>query len=183
MLPQVHLTLHSSMPGSRWGIIPSWLSGLLRSFLYSSFVYSCHLFLTSSASVRSMPFLPFIVPTFAWNVPLVSLIFLKRSLVSYSRWGEYAISWLCVTSDSVHFVDRLGWSHLLLSCCKAGSWVGSMPTKITHKGKNNFERKLGWEKKENEMCLIQKKKKRLTSVYYYDETLQKRRLCDLKKSI
>lgn len=30
------------------------------------------------------------------------------------------------------------------------------------------------------MCLIKKKKKRLTSVYYYDETLQKRRLCDLK---
>ena len=44
-------------------------------------VYSCHLFLISSASVRSIPFLSFIVPIFAWNVPLVSLIFLKRSLV------------------------------------------------------------------------------------------------------
>ena len=30
------------------------------------------------------------------------------------------------------------------------------------------------------MCLIKKKEKSLTSVYYYDETLQKRRLCDLK---
>ena len=49
-------------------------------FLYSS-VYSCHLFLISSASVRSMPFLSFIVPIFTWNVPLVSLIFLKRCLV------------------------------------------------------------------------------------------------------
>ena len=37
--------------------------------------------LISSASVRSMPFLSFIEPIFAWNVPLVSLIFLKRSLV------------------------------------------------------------------------------------------------------
>ena len=51
------------------------------SFLYSSYVYSCHLLLMSSASVRSRPFLSFIEPIFAWNVPLVSLIFLKRSLV------------------------------------------------------------------------------------------------------
>ena len=45
------------------------------------FQYPCHLFLISSASVRSIPFLSFIVRIFAWNVPLVSLIFLKRSLV------------------------------------------------------------------------------------------------------
>ena len=44
-------------------------------------MYSCHLFLISSASVRSIMFLSFIVPIFAWNVPIVSLIFLKRSLV------------------------------------------------------------------------------------------------------
>ena len=50
-------------------------------FLYSSFLYSCHLFLISSASVMSIPFLSFIEPIFAWNVPLVSLIFLKTSLV------------------------------------------------------------------------------------------------------
>ena len=36
--------------------------------------------LISSASVRSIPFLSFIESIFAWNVPLVSLIFLKRSL-------------------------------------------------------------------------------------------------------
>ena len=34
-----------------------------------------------SASVRSIPFLSFIEPINAWNVPFVSLIFLKRSLV------------------------------------------------------------------------------------------------------
>ena len=52
----------------------------MKIFLYSS-VYICHLFLISSASVRSIPFLSFIVPIFAWNVPLESLIFLKISLV------------------------------------------------------------------------------------------------------
>ena len=50
-------------------------------FLYSSSVYSCHLFLIPSTSVRTIPFLSFIEPIFAWNIPLVSLIFLKRSLV------------------------------------------------------------------------------------------------------
>ena len=76
-----HLTLHPRMSGSNPMITPSQLSGSWRSFLYSSSVYSYHLFLISSASVRSIPFLSFIVPIFAWNVPLVSLIFLKRSLV------------------------------------------------------------------------------------------------------
>ena len=60
-----------------------WLSNSCRSlrpFLYTS-VYFCHLFLISSASVKSLPFLTFIVPIFAWNVPLVNPIFLKRSLV------------------------------------------------------------------------------------------------------
>ena len=80
MLPKAHLTSHSRMSDSRWVITPSWLSGLWSSFFYSS-VYSCHLFLTASASVRSRPFLSFIEPIFAWNIPLVSLIFLKRSLV------------------------------------------------------------------------------------------------------
>ena len=80
-LPKAHLTSHSRMSGSRWVITPSWLSGSLRPFLYSSSVYSCHFFLISYASIRSIPFLSFIEPVFAWNVPLVSLIFLKRSLV------------------------------------------------------------------------------------------------------
>ena len=81
MLPKAHLTLHSRMPGSRWVITPSWLSGSWRSFLYRSFVYSWHLLLISSISVRSLQFLSFIALIFAWNFPLVSQIFLKRSLV------------------------------------------------------------------------------------------------------
>ena len=81
MLFKAHLTSHSRMSGSRWVTTLLWLSGSWRSFLYNSSVYYCHLFLISSASVRSIPCLSFIEPIFAWNVPLVSLIFLKRSLV------------------------------------------------------------------------------------------------------
>ena len=81
MLPKAHLTLHSRMSGSRWVIKPLWLSGSWRCFLYSSSVYSCHLFLISPAYVRSILFLSFIVPIFAWNVPLVFLVFLKTSPV------------------------------------------------------------------------------------------------------
>ena len=80
MLPKAHLTSHTRMTGSMWVITPLWLSGSLRPFLYSS-VYPCHLFLIFYASVRSLPFLSFIMPIFAWNVSLVSLIYLTRSLV------------------------------------------------------------------------------------------------------
>ena len=48
MLPKAHLTWHFRMSGSRWVITPSWLSVSLRSLLFSSSVYSCHLFLISS---------------------------------------------------------------------------------------------------------------------------------------
>ena len=67
--PKPLLTSHSRMSGSRWVITASWLSGSWRPFLYSS-VFYCHLLLLSSDSVGSMPFLFFIVPIFAWNVPL-----------------------------------------------------------------------------------------------------------------
>ena len=55
--------------------------GSWSSFLYRFSVYSCHLFLISFTYVRSLPFLSFLVPILAWNVPLISLIFLKKSLV------------------------------------------------------------------------------------------------------
>ena len=70
MLPKAHLTSHSRMSGSRWVTTPLWLSGSLRPFLYHSPVYSYHLFLISTPSVRSLLFLSFIVPilheTFSW---------------------------------------------------------------------------------------------------------------------
>ena len=51
MLSKAHLTSHSRMSGSRTVITPAWVSGSWRSFVNSSSVYSCHLFLISSASV------------------------------------------------------------------------------------------------------------------------------------
>ena len=46
MFPKAYLTSHSRVSGSGWVITPSWLSGSLGLFWYSS-VYSCHLFLIS----------------------------------------------------------------------------------------------------------------------------------------
>ena len=80
MLPKVHLTLEYRMSGSSWVITPSWLLGSLKSFLSSS-VYPCYLFLIFSTPVRAIHFLSFVVPNFAWNGPLISLTFSKRSLV------------------------------------------------------------------------------------------------------
>ena len=128
MLPKAHLTLHCRMSGFRWVITPSWLSGSWRSFLYSFSVYSCPLFLTCSASVRSIPFLSFIVPIFAWNVSLISLVFLKRPLVlplllfssiSFYHWGR--LSYLSLLffgtlhSDAYIFPFLLWFSLLFFS--------------------------------------------------------------------
>ena len=81
MVPKTLLTSYSRISGSRWVITPSWLSGLWRYFLYSRSMYPCHLFLIPSASSKSISFLSFIEPIFALNIPLASLISLKRSLV------------------------------------------------------------------------------------------------------
>ena len=78
MLPKAHVISYSRISGYRWVTAPSWVSGSLRSFFYSS-VCSCHRLLISSASVSSL--LSFVVPIFAWSVPLVCPVFLKRSLV------------------------------------------------------------------------------------------------------
>ena len=109
MVPKAHLTSHSRMSGSRWVwvITPSWLSGSWRSFLYIC-LYSCHLFLISSASVSSTLLLFFIEPIFAWNIPLVSLIFLKRSLVYPT---------LLSSSISLHWSLRKAFLSLLTILC------------------------------------------------------------------
>ena len=136
-LPKVCLTLDSTMSGSRWVTTPSWLSGLWRSFLYHSSVYSCHLFLISSASVRSIPFQPFIVPIFAWSVPLISLIFLRWSLVfpillfsctflHWSLWKAFlfllAVLWNSAFKWGYLSSSPLPLASLLLSAiCKASS--------------------------------------------------------------
>ena len=112
MLPKAHLTSHSKMSGSRRVItvLQSW-----RSFLYSS-VYPCYLFLISSASVRSILFLSFIMPIFAWNVSLASLIlkvYIKINfLVILTSLGKYFVN-LSVkyTSSSVFLSFLKGSPH------------------------------------------------------------------------
>ena len=114
MLPKAHLISYSRMSGSRWVITPSWLSGLWRSSLYSSSLYSYHLFLISPASVRSIPFLSFIELIFVWNVPLVSLIFLKRSLV---------LPILLFSFISLHWSLRKAFFPLAILWNSAFKWV------------------------------------------------------------
>ena len=108
MLPKAHLTLHSRMSGSKWVITPLWLSGSWRYFLYSS-VHCYHLFLISSASLRSVQFLSFIVPIFAWNVPLVSLIFLKRSNLSHPIF--FFLYFFTLVTEEGFFISEMLLNH------------------------------------------------------------------------
>ena len=90
MFPKAHWTLRSRMPGSLLVIIPSLLSGLWKSFLYSSSVYSCHLFLISSASVKSLPFLSFYWAYLCMKCSLGSPNFLEEiSSLSHSIFFIY----------------------------------------------------------------------------------------------
>ena len=137
MLHKAYLTSDSMMSDSRWVITPMRLSGSWRSVLYSAFVYSCHFFLISSAFIRSLPFFPFIEPTFTWNIPLISLIFLKRSLVFFVllfysislHWSlrkaflsQLAILWNSVFKWAYLSFSPLPFTVLLFSdVCKASS--------------------------------------------------------------
>ena len=83
MLPKAHLTsrMHSRMSDSQWVITPSWLSGSLRPFFVQFFC----LFLPPLLNIFSFCWVLTISVLYCvhlcMNVPLVSLIFLKRSLV------------------------------------------------------------------------------------------------------
>ena len=107
MLPKAHLTSPSRMSGSRWVITPSWLSESLRPYLYCFSVYSCH-FLISSAPVKSIQFISFIVPIFEWNVPLVVLIFLMWSLVFLALF--FSISFHCSLNKTFLSFLALVWN-------------------------------------------------------------------------
>ena len=80
MLLKAHLTSHSSMFGSRWVITLLWLSGSWRSFIVQFFCVFLPPLLNIFCFCQVHIVLSFIVPIFAWNVPLVSN-FMKRSLV------------------------------------------------------------------------------------------------------
>ena len=116
MLPNAHFTSHSRMSGSRWVITPL-CDHCHEVFLYSSSVYSCHLFLISSSSLRSLPFLSFIEPIFAWNVPLVSLMFLKWSLVfPILLFSSISLHWSLgkdfVSLIAIHWNSAFKWVYL-----------------------------------------------------------------------
>ena len=105
MLHKAHLTSQSRMSDCRWVTTLLGLSRSLWSFLNSSSVYSCQFCLISSASVRFLLFVPYCAHL-AWNVPLISPVFLKRSLV-------FPI--LLVSSISLHCSLHLGrFSYLSL---------------------------------------------------------------------
>ena len=92
MLPKAQLTSHSRMSGSRWVITSSWLSRSWKYLLYGS-VYSCHLFLISSASVRPTPFLSFIVPIFAWNLTMWITTNYEKFLKRWEYQTTFFASW------------------------------------------------------------------------------------------
>jgi len=79
-------------------------------------MYCCQLLLIISASIRSLLFFFFIVPIFAWNVPLIliSPIFLMRSLV-------FPI--LLFPSFSLHCSFKAFLSLLVILWNSAFSWV------------------------------------------------------------
>ena len=91
------------------------ITWIVKTFFVQFFCDSCHLFLISSASVRFRWFLSFIDPIFAWYVPLVSLVFLKQSLV-------FPI--LLFSSISLQWSLRKAFLSLLsLLCNSAFKWV------------------------------------------------------------
>ena len=91
-------------------------------------VLLCILTTSSSASVRSIPFLSFIVYIFAWNVPLVSLIFLTRSLWSHCEVAQSSPT-LCdpmncsLPGSSVHGIFQLRvLEWVAISFSRGNSW-------------------------------------------------------------
>ena len=113
LLPKAHLTSHSRMSGSRWVSTLSWLSGSIKPFFVDFFCLYCYFLISSS--VRPLPFLSFIVPIFAWNVPFIFLISLKRSLV---------IPILLISSISLHCsLKKVLISLLAILWNTAFSWV------------------------------------------------------------
>jgi len=100
MLPKAHLTSHSRMSGSRSVITPSWSSKIFFVQFFCVFLPLLNIFCLCYVHT----FLCFIEPIFAWNVPLVSLIFLKRSPV-------FPI--LLFSSISLHWLLRKAFLSLL----------------------------------------------------------------------
>ena len=71
MFPEAHLTSLSRKSGSRWMTTLLWLSGLWWSVLYSSSVYSCHLFFFKKKKKKTLylstPVSSYLIDTGWWE--------------------------------------------------------------------------------------------------------------------
>ena len=89
-----------------------------------------HLFLISSTFVKSLPFLSFIGPILAWNVSLISPIFLKISLI-FLVLLLYSISLHCSFKEaflsllSVLWNSAFSWVYIFLSPLPFSSLLSS----------------------------------------------------------
>ena len=109
ILPEAHLTSHSRIFGSRWVITPLWLSGSWVSFLYSSSVYSCHLFL---------------IFCFCW-VHTISVLYRAHLCMKCSVISDFLVfTILLFSSISLHWSLRKAFlSLLIILWSSAFRWV------------------------------------------------------------
>ena len=128
MLPKAHLTSYSRISSSEWVTPPSWLSGSLRPFLYSSSVYSCYCFLISPVSVlyHADPSIKYFLDTSSFfeetsvfSIQLFSSISLHCSF-KMAFLSLLALLWNSVFSCIYLFLSPLPFAFLISSIiCKA----------------------------------------------------------------
>ena len=126
MLPKPHLTSHFKVSGSEWETTPSWLSESLRSVLYSSSVYSFHLFWSFLLLLGLYCFCPLMCPSldemilwysqFSWGdllsypfccLPLFLCIFLWRRPSCLAILWNSAFSWVSLSLSPLLFPSLL----------------------------------------------------------------------------
>ena len=92
-------------------------------------MYSCHLFLISSTSVRSIPFLSIIVPIFAWYAPLVSNSLEEISSLSHSivffYFLHYSFKKTFLSLFAILWNSVFSWVYLFLTCLFLPSLLSS----------------------------------------------------------
>ena len=142
MLPKAHLTLHSRISGSRWVVTPSWLSGSWRTFLHSFSLYSCHLFLISSASVRSYHFCHLLCPSlheiflwylwFSWRDLQTFPFYCFPLFLCIDHWGRLSylsllFSGTCIQMH-ISFLFSLAFSKGLGFLIKCQAYIAKLPS-------------------------------------------------------
>ena len=115
-------------------------------------MYSFYLSLISSASTRFLPILSFIVLIFGQNVPLISPVFLKRSLVFphllfSSSFMHCSLKKAFLSLHAVLWFFAFSWVYLSLSSSLVASLLSSVickPSQITTLPSLFFFFPLGW---------------------------------------